>query len=69
MMKLSSVQLREKFLATGEVSEKDFGLYAAFADDPSCWAIYYATAGERGKNNNQCSACSKPKTTYFLVTL
>lgn len=43
IMKMSAVQLREKYLATGVVTEQDLDQYGRFADDPQAWAIYYAT--------------------------
>lgn len=49
IMKLSAVQLREKYLATGVVSEADLDRYCHFADDPESWAIYYATVAVSGQ--------------------
>ncbi|OQW30111.1 MAG: methyltransferase [Nitrospira sp. SG-bin1] len=43
IMGMSALQLREKYLATGVVTEQDLDLYGRFADDPESWAIYYAT--------------------------
>lgn len=43
IMKMSAVQLREKYLATGLVTEQSLDQYCRFADDPKAWAIYYAT--------------------------
>lgn len=48
IMKWSAVQLREKYLATGVVSEADLDRYCRFADDPETWAIYYATVAVSG---------------------
>ncbi|TAF07306.1 MAG: class I SAM-dependent methyltransferase [Nostocales cyanobacterium] len=45
MMKMSAVQLAEKYLATGEASQADIDNYCLFADDIKTWAIYYATVG------------------------
>ncbi|MGF1479699.1 MAG: class I SAM-dependent methyltransferase [Cyanophyceae cyanobacterium] len=45
VMKLSTVQLAEKYLATGEVTPEDIKRYCQFADDQNTWAIYYATVG------------------------
>jgi SAM-dependent methyltransferase len=45
IMKMSAEQLREKYLATGVVTELDLGRYCRFADNPHTWAIYYATVG------------------------
>lgn len=43
MMTLSARQLADKYIATGQVSQSDVDAYCAFAADPSCWGIYYAT--------------------------
>jgi SAM-dependent methyltransferase len=43
MMRLSTLQLREKYLATGVVSAADLDAYCRFAEDPHSWAVYYAT--------------------------
>lgn len=43
MMRLSTQQLADKYLATGVASAEDMDGYAKFASDPACWAIYYAT--------------------------
>jgi len=43
MMGLSTLQLREKYLATGQASEVDIDHYGHFAVDPSCWAIHHGT--------------------------
>jgi hypothetical protein len=45
MMKMSAVQLAEKYIATGEASQEDIDNYSLFADDIKTWAIYYATVG------------------------
>jgi ubiquinone/menaquinone biosynthesis C-methylase UbiE len=49
VMKLSTEQLREKYLATGVVGPSDLERYCRFADDPNSWAIYYATVGVSGR--------------------
>ena len=49
IMKMSAVQLREKYLATGVVTEQDLDRYCCFADDPQTWAIYYATVAVSGR--------------------
>ena len=49
IMKMSAVQLREKYLATGVVTEQDLDRYCRFADDPQTWAIYYATVAVSGR--------------------
>ena len=43
VMKMSTEQLREKYLATGVVGQLDLERYYRFTDDPNSWAIYYAT--------------------------
>jgi len=45
MMAMSAAQLRERYLATGLVTDDDLAGYARFAADPSAWAVYYATIG------------------------
>lgn len=48
IMKMSAVQLREKYLATGRVTAQDLDQYCRFADDSKAWAIYYATVAVSG---------------------
>ncbi len=43
IMRQSAVQLREKYLETGQVTAHDLDDYAQLANDPSSWAVYYAT--------------------------
>lgn len=45
MMKMSTVQLAEKYIATGEATQEDIENYCLFAEDQNAWAIYYATVG------------------------
>ncbi|UJB71390.1 methyltransferase domain-containing protein [Acaryochloris sp. 'Moss Beach'] len=45
MMAMSTVQLAEKYIATGAVTQADIDHYGRFAEDPNAWAIYYATVG------------------------
>jgi hypothetical protein len=45
VMKMSTVQLAEKYIATGEVTHEDIEKYCLFADDRNAWAVYYATVG------------------------
>jgi hypothetical protein len=49
VMKMSAEQLSEKYLATGIVGPSDLERYGRFADDPSAWAIYYATIAVSGR--------------------
>jgi hypothetical protein len=49
MMKISTEQLREKYLATAVVGPIDLERYCRFADDPNTWAIYCATIAVRGR--------------------
>jgi hypothetical protein len=49
VMKMSTEQLREKYLATGIVGQSDLEWYCRFADDPNTWAIYYATIAVSGR--------------------
>lgn len=51
IMKMSAVQLREKYLATGVVTEQDLDQYCRFAEDPQAWAIYYATVAVSGRKS------------------
>jgi hypothetical protein len=43
MMRSSTLQLADKYIATGLVSAADIDGYAHFASDPACWGMYYAT--------------------------
>nr|WP_129355775.1 methyltransferase domain-containing protein [Sorangium cellulosum] len=45
VMRLSALQLRDPYLATGRISEVDLAGYARFAADPASWGIYYGTVG------------------------
>ena len=54
LMKLSAEQLREKYVATGLVTEADIQQYCRLADDPDSWAIYYATVAVTGWWQPQC---------------
>ena len=45
VMKLSTVQLAEKYIATGEATQADIEQYCLFSEDQNAWAIYYATIG------------------------
>jgi len=49
VMKMSTQQLREKYLATGVVEPSDLERYCRFADDPNACAIYYATIAVSGR--------------------
>lgn len=42
-MRRSTMALREKYLATGSVTQSDIDGYAEFALTPQCWGTYYAT--------------------------
>jgi ubiquinone/menaquinone biosynthesis C-methylase UbiE len=43
MMRMSTYQLRDKYVATGLATEEDIEHYGTFAADPTCWATYHAT--------------------------
>lgn len=43
VMKMSTVQLAEKYIATGEATPEDIKQYCLFSEDRNAWAIYYAT--------------------------
>ncbi len=45
IMSSSAVQLRDRYLATGRISEEDLDGYARFAADPAAWGIYYGSVG------------------------
>ncbi|MBE9011202.1 class I SAM-dependent methyltransferase [Pseudanabaenaceae cyanobacterium LEGE 13415] len=45
VMKMSAIQLAQKYIETGEATAEDIEQYCLFADDPNTWAIYYATVG------------------------
>jgi ubiquinone/menaquinone biosynthesis C-methylase UbiE len=45
VMKMSALQLAEKYIATGRATQEDIEKYCLFADDRNAWAIYYATVG------------------------
>lgn len=45
MMKMSTMQLAEKYFETGVVTQADINHYGRFAEDPNSWAIYYGTVG------------------------
>jgi SAM-dependent methyltransferase len=56
MMKQSAAQLREKYLETGQVTARDVDAYAQLADDPSSWAVYYATVRVKARKPNGAHA-------------
>ncbi|MBE9190806.1 class I SAM-dependent methyltransferase [Gloeocapsopsis crepidinum LEGE 06123] len=45
VMKMSTEQLTQKYIATGEATHQDIEQYCQFAEDPHTWAIYYSTVG------------------------
>jgi SAM-dependent methyltransferase len=45
VMKMSTQQLAQKYIATGEATQEDIEGYCAFSEDQNTWAIYYATVG------------------------
>jgi len=49
MMAMSAEQLREKYLATGVVSEEDVQGYCHMAEDSKSRAVYYATVAVSGR--------------------
>ncbi|MGV2830329.1 class I SAM-dependent methyltransferase [Myxosarcina sp. GI1(2024)] len=51
-MKMSAMQLKEKYLATGKASEEDIERYCQFAENPNFWAVYVATVGVVGQKDN-----------------
>lgn len=59
LMKVSAEQLRQKYVATGLVTEADIEQYCRFADDPESWAIYYATVAVTGWWQPQCGGSTQ----------
>jgi ubiquinone/menaquinone biosynthesis C-methylase UbiE len=49
IMKLSAVQLRGKYLATGVVTAEDLDRYCRFTESPQSSAVYYATIAVSGR--------------------
>jgi SAM-dependent methyltransferase len=49
MMAMSAQQLRDKYLATGVVSEADLQRYGQLSEDPQSRAVYYATVAVTGQ--------------------
>ena len=49
IMAMSAAQLRDKYLATGIVSEADLQHYGECAKDPQSRAVYYATVAVAGR--------------------
>lgn len=45
VMRLSTVQLAEPYIATGKATQADIESYCQFSEDQNTWAIYYATVG------------------------
>jgi hypothetical protein len=43
MMRLSTLALRDKYVATGLATQTDIDGYLEFALTPECWGNYYAT--------------------------
>ncbi len=43
MMRRSTLALRDKYIATGKVTQSDIDAYAQFASSDACWGNYYAT--------------------------
>ena len=42
---MSTLQLAEKYIATGAATQKDLEEYCQFAENQSAWAIYHAMIG------------------------
>ena len=49
MMKLSALQLSEKYKATGIATDEDIQIYCQFAQNPTSWGIFVATVGVSGQ--------------------
>lgn len=52
MMKLSALQLAEKYIATGKVSQEDIHKYCQFAENQTSWGVYLATVGVIGQKSD-----------------
>lgn len=53
MMKMSAEQLRDKYIATKEVTAEDVDAYGKFAENPNTWAIYYATIAVTAQSSHK----------------
>ncbi|MEC4890800.1 MAG: class I SAM-dependent methyltransferase [Nitrospira sp.] len=53
LMAMSAAQLRDKYLATGLVTESDVEDYGRFTEDPRSRAIYYATVAVMGRKRSE----------------
>jgi hypothetical protein len=49
MMAMSTLQLRERYVATGQATKEDIDCFLAFAADPGCRATYFATVRGSGR--------------------
>ena len=49
MMKLSALQLSEKYKATGIATDEDIQTYCQFAENSTSWGIFVATVGVSGQ--------------------
>ena len=49
LMKLSALQLSEKYKATGIATDEDIQTYCQFAENPNCWGTFLATVGVSGQ--------------------
>ncbi|MGH8612601.1 MAG: class I SAM-dependent methyltransferase [Gammaproteobacteria bacterium] len=53
MTRISAEQLRDKYIATNEVTAEDIDAYFEFAEDPNTWAIYYSTIAVTAQSSNR----------------
>jgi 2-polyprenyl-3-methyl-5-hydroxy-6-metoxy-1,4-benzoquinol methylase len=51
MMKLSALQLADKYIATGRITTEDIQTYCRFAEDPTNWGIYRAIVRISGQKS------------------
>jgi precorrin-6B methylase 2 len=51
MMKLSALQLAEKYIATGIITAEDIQTYCRFAENPTTWGIYRAIVRISGQKS------------------
>jgi 2-polyprenyl-3-methyl-5-hydroxy-6-metoxy-1,4-benzoquinol methylase len=53
MMKLSAMQLAEKYIATGITTTKDIQTYCQFAENQTTWGVYTAKVGVSGQKQGK----------------
>lgn len=61
MMRMSAEQLRDKYIATNEVTAEDVDAYCEFAENPYTWAIYYSTIAVTAQSSNKAAPADAVK--------